>query len=60
MFLFKLELETRFPGWYTRMVLQNNLTYQLVWPVQNVSKVEETIEIYGGQITFSTQLIKPI
>ena len=42
------------------VVLQNNLTYQLVWPAQNVSKVEETIEIYGGQITFSTQLIKPI
>ena len=42
-------------------VLQNNLTYQLVWPSQNVSKVEETIEtIYGGQIKFSTQLIKPI
>ena len=43
------------------VVLQNNLTYQLVWPPQNVSKVEETIEtIYGGQIKFSTQLIKPI
>ena len=43
------------------MVLQNNLTYPLAWPTQNVSKVEETIEtIYGGQITFSTQLIKPI
>ena len=43
------------------VVLQNNLTYPLAWPTQNVSKVEETIEtIYGGQITFSTQLIKPI
>ena len=43
------------------VVLQNNLTYQLVWPPQNISKVEETIEtIYGGQIKFSTQLIKPI
>ena len=41
--------------------ITKDLTYQLVWLPQNVSKVEETIEtIYGGQIKFSTQLIKPI
>ena len=41
------------------VVLQNNLTYQLVWPPQNVSKVEETIEtIYGGQIQFFNSVDK--
>ena len=40
-------------------VLQSNLTYQLVWLPQSVSRAEETLEThYGGQITFSTQLIK--